>query len=140
MACANDTFSTFSNFLGAFAMFVVVSNNFTIVVFHAFSLKIHCTVWLVHNGGARKTLRTHIALPVHWCLVVEFRVGNVVADHNDLLTQWRPIWMSKFCANIFLIRTTSNYLWASEVSKNQVFKSQFFSSSHASNQWIMKIW
>ena len=25
MACANDTFSTFSNFLGAFAMFVVAS-------------------------------------------------------------------------------------------------------------------
>jgi hypothetical protein len=33
-----------------------------------------------------------------------------------------------------LIRTTSNYLWASEVSKNQVFKSQLFSTSHASNQ------
>ena len=41
---------------------------------------------------------------------------------------------------IFLIQTTANYLWASEVSKNQVFKSQFISSSHASNQWIMKIW
>ena len=70
----------------------------------------------------------------------ENRVANVVADHNDLLTQWRPIKMSYFCANIFLIWTTSNYFWASEVSKNQVFKSQFFSSSHASNQWIMKIW
>ena len=39
MACANDTFSTFSNFLGAFAMFVVASNNFTIVLFYFFSLK-----------------------------------------------------------------------------------------------------
>ena len=28
------------------------------------------------------------------------------------------IYMSKSCANIFSIQTTSNYLWASEVSKN----------------------
>ena len=35
------------------------------------------------------------------------RVANVVADHNDLLTQWRPIKMTKFHANIFLVRTTS---------------------------------
>ena len=68
------------------------------------------------------------------------RVANVVADHDDLLTQWRPIKMSKFCANIFLIGTSSNYFWTSEVSKNQVLKSQFFSCSHASNQRIMKIW
>ena len=68
------------------------------------------------------------------------RVANVVVDQDSLITQWRPIKMSKFRANIFLIETTSNYFWASEVSKNQVFKSQFFSSSHASNQWIMKIW
>ena len=46
------------------------------------------------------------------------RVANVVADHDDLLTQWRPIKMSKFRANIFLIPTTSNYFWASEVFKN----------------------
>ena len=68
------------------------------------------------------------------------RVAKVVRVHDDLLKQWRPIKMSRFRANIFLIRTTSNYFWASEVSKYQVFKSQFFSSSHASNQWIMKIW
>ena len=68
------------------------------------------------------------------------RVANVVADHDDLLTQGRPIKMSNFGANIFLIQTTSIYFWASEVSKNQVFKSQFFSYSHASNQLIMKIW
>ena len=48
--------------------------------------------------------------------------------------------MSKFCANIFLIQTTCNYLWASEFSKNQGFKSQLFASSHAYNQWIMKLW
>ena len=47
------------------------------------------------------------------------RVANVVTVHDDLLTQWRYIYMSKFCGNIFLIQTTSNYLWASEVSKNQ---------------------
>ena len=54
------------------------------------------------------------------------RVANVVTDYDDLLTPWRPIKMSKFCPNIFLIQTTSNYFWASEVSKNQVFKSHFF--------------
>ena len=52
---------------------------------------------------------------------VYIRVANVVADHNDLLTQWRPTKMSKFRANIFLIRTISNYLWASEVFRNQSF-------------------
>ena len=41
--------------------------------------------------------------------------------------------MSKFCANIFLIQTTSNYLWASEVFKNQKFKSHLFSFSHQKN-------
>ena len=36
--------------------------------------------------------------------------------------------MSKFRADIFLIQTTSNYLWASEVSKNQSFWSWLFHS------------
>ena len=49
------------------------------------------------------------------------RVAKVVTVHDDLLTQRRPIKMSKFRANIFLVRITSNYLWASEVSKNQSF-------------------
>ena len=61
------------------------------------------------------------------------RVAKVVTVHDDLLTQWRPIKMSKFHDIIFLILTTSNYLWTSEVSKNQGFKSQLFSSSHSSN-------
>ena len=52
---------------------------------------------------------------------INIRVAKVETVHDDLLTQRRPIKMSKFCANIFLIRTTSNYLWASEVSKNQSF-------------------
>ena len=38
------------------------------------------------------------------------RVANVVAHHDELLTQWRYIWMSKLGTNIFLIPTTSNYL------------------------------
>ena len=42
----------------------------------------------------------------------QFRMANVVADHNDLLTQRGPIKMSKFRANIFLMQTTSNYLYA----------------------------
>ena len=49
--------------------------------------------------------------------------------HVNLLIQWRHIPMGQFHANIFLIQTTSNYLWASEVFKNQSFKSQLFSSS-----------
>ena len=46
------------------------------------------------------------------------RVDMVGTIHDDLLTQWRHIPMGQFRANIFLIRTTSNYLWASEVFKN----------------------
>ena len=53
------------------------------------------------------------------------RVANVVADHDSLLTQWRPIKMSKFRANIFLIQTTSNYLWASEVKVVKVYYFDF---------------
>ena len=62
------------------------------------------------------------------------RVAKVLTVHDDLLTQWRPIKISKFRANIFLIQTTSNYFWASEVSKNQVFKSQFFYMKNQNNQ------
>ena len=60
---------------------------------------------------------------------LKVRVDRVGTIHNDLLTQWRHIPMGQFCANILLIRITSNYLWASEVFKNLSFKSQFFSSS-----------
>ena len=42
--------------------------------------------------------------------------------------------MSEFHANTFLIQTTFNYLWASEVSENQGFEIQSFLFSHASNQ------
>ena len=48
--------------------------------------------------------------------------------------------MSKFRANIFLIPTTSNYLLASEVFKNQSFKSQLFSSSQRKNYPKLKSW
>ena len=68
------------------------------------------------------------------------RVANVVADHNDLLTQWRPIKMSKFRANTFLFRTTSNYFWASEVFKNQRFKSHLFSFSQYKKYPKLKTW
>ena len=37
------------------------------------------------------------------------RVAKVVTVHNDLSTQWRPMKMSKFRANIFLIQSTSNW-------------------------------
>ena len=68
------------------------------------------------------------------------RVANVVADHDDLLTQWRPIKMSKFCTKIFLIQTTSNYFWASEVFKNQRFKSHSFSFSQYKKYPKLKTW
>ena len=76
------------------------------------------------------------------CIIVLIfsRVANVVADHDSLLTQWRPIKMSKFRANIFLIRTTSNYFWASEVFKNQRFKSHLFSFSQYKKYPKLKTW
>ena len=52
---------------------------------------------------------------------VMVRVANVVAHHDELLTQWRYIWMRKLGTNIFLISTTSNYLRSSAVCKNQHF-------------------
>ena len=54
------------------------------------------------------------------------RVANVVADYDDLLTQWRPIKRSKFRANIFLIQATSNYFWASKVLKIRGLKVTYF--------------
>ena len=54
------------------------------------------------------------------------RVAKVVTVHNDLLTHWRPIKMSKFCANIFLKRTTSNYFWASAFLKLTSLFFQYF--------------
>ena len=73
-------------------------------------------------------------------MATKVRVNMVGTIHDDLLTQWRHIPMGQFRANISLIRTTSNYLWASEVSKNQGFEIQLFLFSHASNQCIIKLW
>ena len=42
------------------------------------------------------------------------RVDMVGTIHDNLLTQWRHMPMGQLCTNIFF----SNYLWASEVSKN----------------------
>ena len=68
------------------------------------------------------------------------RVANVVADHDDLLTQWRTIKMSKFRANIFLIQPTSNYFWASEVFKTHRFKSHLFSFFQYKKYPKLKTW
>ena len=56
------------------------------------------------------------------------RVDMVVTNHNKVLTQWRHMPMGQFRANIFLIRITSTYFWASEVFKNQRFQSWQFCS------------
>ena len=61
------------------------------------------------------------------------RVDMVGTNHDEVLTLWRHMPMGQFCANIFLIRLTSTYFWASEVFKNQSFKSQLFSSSLKKN-------
>ena len=70
---------------------------------------------------------------------IHTRVANVVGDHNDLLTQWRPIKKSKFGTNIFLIRTTYNYFWAL-VFKNQRFKCHLFSFSQYKKNPKLKTW
>ena len=54
------------------------------------------------------------------------RVDMIGTIHNDLLTQLRHIPIGKFHTNIFLIQTTSNYLWASEV---RVVKVDYFDFS-----------
>ena len=54
------------------------------------------------------------------------KVDMVVAIQDHLLTQWRHMPMGKFRANIFLIRITSTYFWASEVFKNRSSKSWLF--------------
>ena len=69
-----------------------------------------------------------------------FRVDMVVTIHDDLLTQCRHIPMGQFRTNIFLIPPTSNYLWASEVFKNQSLKNQLFSSSLKKNYLKLKSW
>ena len=53
-------------------------------------------------------------------------MASIVAHHDELLTQWRYIWMSKLGTNIFLISTTSNYLRSSAVCKNRSSKSWLF--------------
>ena len=60
-------------------------------------------------------------LPFELHLAMFIRVDVVGTIHNDLLTQW--------VNSAPILRTTSNYLWASEVLKNQSFYSQLFSSS-----------
>ena len=49
---------------------------------------------------------------------VDILVDMVGMFHDDLLAQWRHIPMCQFRTNIFLIRTTSNYLWARVLKVN----------------------
>ena len=95
-----------------------------------------CTLYSLFQTLERLSMRTQLQTQGR----VTVRVANVVADHDDLITQWLPIKMSKFCANIFLIRTTSNYFWASEVFKNQRFKSHLFSFSQYKKNPKLKTW
>ena len=57
---------------------------------------------------------------------VQIRVDMVGTNHDKVLTQWRHMPMGKFRANIFLIRITSTYFWASEVFKIRSSKSWLF--------------
>ena len=54
------------------------------------------------------------------------RVAKVVTVHNDLLTQWRPIKMSKFCANIFWYKLLPTTYGPQKFPKNRVFKVDYF--------------
>ena len=51
------------------------------------------------------------------------RVDMVVTNHDKVLTLLRHMPMGQFHANIFLIRLTSTYFWASEVG---VLKDDYF--------------
>ena len=95
-----------------------------------------------HRSTFQKTHYALLDVPsrLGWQMTTYPRVANIVADHDDLLTQWRPILMSKFRAKIFLIRTTSNYFWASEVLKNQRFKSHLFSFFQYKKYPKLKTW
>ena len=55
--------------------------------------------------------------PVGCCTEPKVRVSMVVMNHDDFQTQWRHIQMGQFCANIFLIQATLNYLWPRKFSK-----------------------
>ena len=49
---------------------------------------------------------------------VPIRVDMVGTNHDKVLTLCRHMPMGQFRANIFLIRLTSTYFWASEVFRN----------------------
>ena len=76
---------------------------------------------------------------------IDTRVSKVVADHDDLLTHWKYMLMSKLRTNLCLIQTTSNYfvLPSSEPSKIGHIKlenaSRFFqkvnNKKYASPKW-----
>ena len=51
------------------------------------------------------------------------RVDTVGTNHDEVLTLLRHMSMCQFCANIFLIRHTSTYFWASEF---RVLKVNYF--------------
>ena len=65
----------------------------------------------------------------------EVRVANVVTVHDDLLTQWRPIQMSKFRTNIFFTQTTSNYF-----QLTHFFNLEHFFYWEDENKWLLKLW
>ena len=64
------------------------------------------------------------------------RVDMVGTIHNKVLTQWRHMPMGQFHANIFLIRVTSTYFWASEVGTLKVVYFDFFMKKIEKLVWI----
>ena len=110
----------------------LVSYPFPVITFHVWIIS-----FLLTLGKSNRNILLGYRLIQN---NMQVRVANVVADHDDLSTQWRPIKMSKFRANIFLIRTTSNYVWASEVFKNQRFKSHLFSFFQYKKYPKLKTW
>ena len=86
-----------------------------------------CSTWIVSSC----IWESHILFLINIDLIntetlLWGRVDMVGTNHNKVLTQWRHMPMGKFRANIFLIRITSTYFWASEVFKNRSSKSWLF--------------
>ena len=97
----------------------------------------------VHNLSLWDILRKTCRQPINPCKHLQcmfVRVDMVGTNRNKVLKQWRHMPMGQFCADIFLMRITSTYFWASEVFKNLRFKSQLFSSSQQKKYPKLKIW
>ena len=89
--------------------------------------RVHCSNLSDIANLKRDCDSVYVSFVVVHCKEIEIihRLILVIAMYcqTSLLAGWEG---SKFRANIYLIRTTSNYFWASEVFKNQSLKVTYF--------------